>query len=442
MSLLAAVLVPHPPLILHDVGRGAEYKIEKTIEAYKKAMRMISSLEPDTVIVITPHSSIYNDYFHISPGFIGRGNMRKFGSDSLSMEISYDQTLANDIAKISLENNIAAGTKGELLEELDHATFIPLHFLNEVYNDYKVVRISPSGLSPLKHFEFGKSIATAVEKEKKNVVVVISGDLSHKLMESGPYGYSKEGPVFDSKVINIIENGNLNDFLKIDELLAESAAECGLRPLQILAGILDDKSFSSSLLSYEGPFGVGYAVATFEVISKNLKMTDDEYVKLAKASVEFYVHHGKKMRMPIDIPTDLLLNKGGVFVSIKEKGNLRGCIGTISPTTSSLGQEIIDNAVAAAAYDLRFYPIKSYELEDLTYSVDVLSEPEQIDSTEKLNVKKYGIVVESNGKRGLLLPDLDGINSVEQQINIAKQKAGISVDDKIVIYRFTVERHS
>ena len=441
MSLLASILVPHPPLIIHEVGRGAELKIEKTIAAYNDAMKLVESLEPETVVIVSPHSTIYGDSFHISPGFKATGDMKTFGSEDLLLDVSYDQSLVNSIIKECQENNIPVGTIGELKPNLDHATFVPLYFLNKHYINYKVVRISPSGLSPKSHYEFGKAIEKAIEKENKNIVLIISGDLSHKLMESGPYGFSKDGPVFDHKITKLLQEGSLNELAQIDETFANSAAECGLRPLQIMAGALENKNIRPELLSYEGPYGVGYAVATFEVISDSLKKHEDEYVKLAKESVEFYVHHNKKMRVPINILTDLLLNKGGTFVSIKENGRLRGCIGTVSATTSSLGQEIINNAVAAAAYDVRFSPIKEYELDNLTYSVDVLSEAEPINSTSLLDVEKYGIIVESGTKRGLLLPNLDGIYSVDQQIKIAKQKAGIREDEKFSLSRFTVERH-
>ena len=404
-------------------------------------MKLISSLEPETIIIVSPHSTIYGDSFHISPGFKAKGTMKAFGADELSIDVSYDQSMVNNILKECEQNGIPASTKGELKQDLDHATFVPLYFLNQYYENYKVVRISPSGLSAVTHFEFGKAIDAAIKKDNKNVVLIISGDLSHKLLDNGPYGYSKDGPLFDEKIAKIIQSGKLIDFIGIDEMLAESAAECGLRPLQIMAGAMADRNFNPELLSYEGPYGVGYAVATFEIISDNLKFINDEYVNLAREAVEFYVHHNKKMRIPIDVPTDLLLNKGGTFVSIKENGRLRGCIGTIAPTTSSLAQEIINNAVAAAAYDVRFYPIRDYELNDLTYSVDVLSEAEPISTTSVLDVKKYGIIVESGSKRGLLLPDLEGISSVDQQIDIAKQKAGIRSDEKFSISRFTVERH-
>lgn len=167
----------------------------------------------------------------------------------------------------------------------------------------------------------------------------------------------------------------------------------------------------------------------------------DAYVKLAKSSVENYIKKGKLTKLLDDLPQELQSEKAGVFVSIKKNGNLRGCIGTIGPTKENIGEEIIRNALSAAFEDPRFEPVKPEELEDLTYSVDVLSPPESIASAAMLDVKKYGVIVTSGIKRGLLLPNLEGINDVETQVSIALRKAGIRPDEEYWLERFQVVRH-
>ena len=142
-----------------------------------------------------------------------------------------------------------------------------------------------------------------------------------------------------------------------------------------------------------------------------------------------------------DLPPEMLHQQAGAFVSIHEHGRLRGCIGTIMPVTESLAQEIIDNAVSAATRDPRFNPITPDELEWLEISVDVLGEPEQISSRDELDVKRYGVIVTSGSRRGLLLPDLDGVDTVDQQVDIAMRKGGISPRDKYRLERFEVIRH-
>lgn len=168
------------------------------------------------------------------------------------------------------------------------------------------------------------------------------------------------------------------------------------------------------------------------------------YINLAKQSIAYYFKNEKALPTPDDLPINLLNCRAGTFVSLHNKdGALRGCIGTLMPTKKNIAQEIIHNALAAAFNDNRFEPLRNKELDDLVISVDVLSEPEPINSIKELNPKKYGVIVQTkNGRSGVLLPDLEGIDSVEQQISIACQKAGINPNkDKILLFRFTVERH-
>ena len=150
-------------------------------------------------------------------------------------------------------------------KDLDHATIVPLHFVNEAYSTYQVVRIGLSGLSPQTHLALGRCIAEAAADLDRSCVRIASGDLSHKLASDGPYGYAPQGPVFDRMVTALFDAGDLNGLLEIDETFGEEAAECGLRSFWIMAGALEGLPISHELLSYEGPFGVGYAVAAFEV---------------------------------------------------------------------------------------------------------------------------------------------------------------------------------
>jgi AmmeMemoRadiSam system protein A len=162
-------------------------------------------------------------------------------------------------------------------------------------------------------------------------------------------------------------------------------------------------------------------------------------VKLAKETVETYVRY-KKLPQPKEL-TPEMKEKAGVFVSIKKHGSLRGCIGTFEPTTPNVAQEIISNAVSSATRDPRFMPVTPDELPDLTYSVDVLTKPVPVTSVKELDPKKYGVIVECGGRRGLLLPDLEGVDTVEQQIQICRQKAGIYPDEPVKLYKFEVKRY-
>lgn len=162
-------------------------------------------------------------------------------------------------------------------------------------------------------------------------------------------------------------------------------------------------------------------------------------VKLAKEAVENYVRHGRVLK-PKEL-SDEMKGRAGVFVSIKKHGELRGCIGTFAPTRENIAEEIVANAISSATRDPRFMPVEPSELDELEYSVDVLTEPEPVESAAQLDPKKYGVIVERGFRRGLLLPDLEGVDSVEEQIKICRAKAGIADDEPIKLYRFQVKRY-
>lgn len=168
----------------------------------------------------------------------------------------------------------------------------------------------------------------------------------------------------------------------------------------------------------------------------------DIYVELARQSLTSYIRDGKKLKMPEGLPDELMNRRAGAFVSLHKNGELRGCIGTIGPTTPCVAQEIINNAVSASTRDPRFPAVKENEIGQLEINVDVLSEPEDIDSLDKLDVKRYGVIVSTpDGRRGLLLPDLEGVDTVEDQVSIAMYKGGIHSHEKIYLQRFEVVRH-
>ena len=462
MSILATYIVPHPPLILPGIGRGEEKKIQNTIDSMRKIAADISEIKPDTIVVLSPHSVMYADHLHISPGKTASGDMSQFRAPDIELDVSYDTEFAGELEVKSTENGISAGIQGEIEPKLDHATMIPLIFINEKYTDYETLRIAPGGMSYDELYRFGSVIRQVADGSDKKIVIVASGDLSHKLKDEGPYGFAKEGPEFDAQICKAIETGDFSILMDIDPELEEKAADCGLRAFIIMAGALDKTAVHSELLSYEGPFGVGYAVGRFlpeypddnrdflkiynDNINKKteeLRNTEGEYVRLARNTVEELAKNHREYKPGHELPESMTNQKAGVFVSIKKDGMLRGCIGTIGPVTENVGTEIIRNAISASSEDPRFPAITEDELDHLSYSVDVLMPPEDISDRSMLDTKKYGVIVNLGYKRGLLLPNLEGIDDVDDQIDIAMQKAGISPADegRVSLQRFEVIRH-
>ena len=460
MAVVAAYMVPHPPMIVPEVGRGSEAQIKETTHAYEQVAREIAALKPETIIITSPHTVMYADYFHISPGRVAKGSFSDFGARSVSFNETYDVELRDKICEIANEKQFPAGTLGERESRLDHGCMVPLYFIRQQFNDFKLVRIGLSGLPLTDHYQFGQMIREAVEAVDRRVVIVASGDLSHKLQDYGPYGYAPEGPEYDKRIMDVCSRAAFGELLDFDETFCEKAAECGHRSFVIMAGVLDGVGVRAEALSHQDVTGVGYGICTFtpedsdderhflasalREMEKKLeaqKECSDEYVKLARRSLETYIMTGQSIDVPDDLPEEMLKMRAGAFVSLHKHGKLRGCIGTIFPTTENVAAEIIQNAVSAATQDPRFDPVTQDELKWLEISVDVLGKPEKIRSEEELDVKRYGVIVTSGHKRGLLLPDLDGVDTPAQQVAIARQKGGIREGERITLERFEVIRH-
>lgn len=460
MPMLGAIAVPHPPLIMPEVGRGEEKKIQRTIDAYREAAARIVRLAPDLVVLTSPHTTMYADYFHISPGAEAMGDFGQFRAAGLRVRTTYDEAFVHALSRRAEAEGVPAGTLGERHPELDHATMIPLRYLKEAGYDGPIVRIGLSGLSAAMHYRFGQLIAQTADALRRRAAFVASGDLSHKLKDDGPYGFAADGPVFDQRMQEVFQSGDFLKLLTTPADLAENAAECGLRSFWIMAGALDRLAVDAELLSYEGPFGVGYGVASFLVTGREearnfgeqaaaaeqrrlarIKENEDVYVRLARLSLETYVMSHGYAKLPDGLPEELTGKQAGAFVSLKKDGQLRGCIGTILPTKKNLAEEILHNAISAGTQDPRFSPVSIDELPSLVYDVDVLTTPERIEDKSQLDVKRYGVIVESRGRRGLLLPDLAGVDRVEQQIDIARRKGNIGPKETVTLYRFEVQRH-
>ncbi|SDI65422.1 uncharacterized protein, PH0010 family/AmmeMemoRadiSam system protein A [Pseudobutyrivibrio sp. 49] len=460
MGILAAFMVPHPPMIVPAVGRGGEEIVRKTINSYEAVADEIAKLEPETIIITSPHSIMYSDYFHISPGHGARGSFARFNAPQVTFEEQYDEELRDRICLLADKEEFSAGDLGEKDPELDHGTMVPLWFIRNKYKGGKIVRIGLSGLSLFDHYHLGQLIQRAVNDCGRKVVFVASGDLSHKLQPSGPYGFAKEGPVYDAKIMDVAGRAAFDEMFDFSEDLCDKAAECGHRSFVIMAGALDGINVEAKVYSHEDVTGVGYGIASFypkgeddnrnfrDIFMDKLKgelekkvANSDDYVKLARKSLESFIMHGKIIDVPEGLPAEMLEKQAGAFVSIHKTGRLRGCIGTIMPTAENVAVEIIRNAISASTRDPRFNPIGPEELPYLDVNVDVLGAPEDIDSPSQLDVKRYGVIVSAGHRRGLLLPDLEGVDSVEQQIAIARQKGGIREDEEVKLQRFEVVRH-
>ncbi|NTV89279.1 MAG: AmmeMemoRadiSam system protein A [Clostridiales bacterium] len=470
--IVSAYIMPHPPIVVPEVGKGEEAKALKTYTAFKRAAAEIGRERPTTIILTSPHGPMFQDFIHISLTPVVKGNLSRFGAGNVMMEYENNLDLVDRIVRLAQLEGIACGgiddkTAGKygIQRDLDHGATVPLYFINKEYSGFKLVHISISGLSHREHYTFGRCIADAVRetghngKEEERVIFIASGDLSHRLLKEGNYGFHENGPRFDKLLVESVRDNKPENLLALDENFCEGAGECGLRSFIIMYGAFDGIKLKSEVYSYEGPFGVGYSVARLDPLeasgdsllkvpdaslagkTEDIRLGEDTYVALARKTLETYVRTGKTVEIPSGLPDELIKKQAGVFVSIKKEGRLRGCIGTISAIRRNIAEEIIFNAISSGTHDPRFEPVKENELASLVYSVDVLGDAEPIASIKELDVIRYGVIVRSGMRSGLLLPNLEGVDDPEAQVSIALQKAGIRPGEKYTMERFEVIRH-
>jgi len=376
--------------------------------ACSKVADEIAELKPNTIILVTPHGPMFSDAIAISHENTISGNLSSFGSPEVRMALEIDIDLTNKIMinaesmrvpMIAINSRLLNAYEKEYT--LDHGAMVPLYFIFKKFGDFKLVHITYGDLSDIELYKFGMAIQKSVEESYINAVFIASGDLSHRLKSEGPYDYNPYGKKFDREIIELLQKGDVQGVFNMDEATVENAGE-----------------------------------RTYLNRIKN----EDPYVCLARESLTTYISTGEFADLSAYITDEMKNNKRGVFVSLKKFGNLRGCIGTIFPDTDNVAQEIIKNAVGAGLEDPRFNPVTLSELKDITISVDVLTEASKA-SIDELDPKIYGIIVRSGRKTGLLLPDLEGIEDANEQIDIALKKAGIDPEENYNIEKFQVIRH-
>lgn len=465
---LKGFLLPHAPVFLKEVGGAERLRCSDTLKALEQVALDVKALDPEVILLISPHGALFSDGIAVLHGQEVTGSLSAFGHPKIQMTCKIECTWVEDLLKASSDNSIPvvayddyAAKRFKYPYSLDHGALVPLQFIQEQMPIPKIVHLTYGLLSYSELYRFGRLLRTLYDHKTERTVIIASGDLSHALTDDGPYSYHPSGCLFDKQVIDAIRNQTLENILTLDEKLIHDAKECGYRSLIMLLGMFAGAEIESRVHSYEGPFGVGYGVASFKPSNgpngKDYLETmqcheagfiachrskEDDLVKLARQAIESIVLKNHKLTpAEVSLAIDPSI-RAGVFVSIKNATGLRGCIGTLEPTHNSIIEEIIENAISAARYDVRFNPIESQELEGLRISVDVLGEPEYVTHISELDPNKYGVIVRKGKRCGVLLPHLEGVDSVEEQLRIACQKAGIPKDSQFDIEKFEVVRHS
>jgi AmmeMemoRadiSam system protein A/AmmeMemoRadiSam system protein B len=446
-SVVFAGIAPHPPIMVPEVGGGAAEEVRASIDAMRDFTERIISSGAETVVLISPHAPLAPRAFVAYHEDKLYGSFANFRAPETEFEVALDEEMLSAIGDAARERGYELiSLKG--YDELDHGTAVPLYFLLRNGWHGRVVALGYTFLSNEDHLNFGSCIRDAAATSDKAIAFVASGDLSHRLKPGAPAGYNDTAHLFDEEVVAAVRAHAPERIINIDQELRRTAGECGYRSMLVALGVVDGLPESYEVLSYEAPFGVGYLVAQLTCerveekenteVEKAVDVSSEQNLPaLARLAVETFIREGLQLKTPA-----LKTGRAACFVSIKTlAGDLRGCIGTIEPIKESLEEELIANAVNAATRDPRFPPVSPAELANLRYSVDVLSEPETA-RFEELDPKIYGVIVEDeNGtRRGLLLPDIEGVETVEQQVEIATRKAGIKPGAPLKLFRFRAER--
>lgn len=466
MTIVFGGICPHPPIIVPEVGNGSDKEIKNTQNAMFELGRRLKASGAQTLVMITPHGTVFADGIGISAFSELKGDLSQFNASKVQFSLKNDmdlvreieaQAAAKGITVVGIDSDIAGQYK--LPNELDHGVIAPLYFIREIGVNLPMVHVSMGMLPYPKLYSFGVAVRNAASKLNKKIAILASGDLSHRLTPDAPAGFDTLGEEFDRRMVKLVQSADVEGILKLDAKLVERAGECGLRPIIMMLGAFDGMKMQSEVLSYEGPFGVGYLVAVLQPgeasegskLEEKLLNEDREMTRQKRAGESYpvqlarqtLINHfsGEKQKDFQEVPSEFTNRRAGVFVSLKKHGHLRGCIGTISPTFDSVMEEIAENAISAATRDPRFPPVEPEELSELDISVDILTDPEAAQSMDELDPQKYGVIVSAGGRKGLLLPDLEGVNTVEEQVAIARQKAGIEPDEPVQLQRFEVIRY-
>lgn len=455
-SLVFVGIAPHPPIMVPEVGREAIAEVRGSIEAMREFTERLVESGAETVVLVSPHAPLEASAFVAYQDAQLYGDFANFRAPETRVEAELDEEVLNAISRAASEQGYEVnGIRGY---DLDHGTAVPLYFLQRNGWRGRIVALGYSFLSNEDHLRFGACIKRAADEAGRAVAFVASGDLSHRLKPEAPAGYYPQAYLFDQEVTEAIRAAQPERIINIDPDLRKLAGECGYRSMLIAFGVTESATPDYEVLHYEAPFGVGYMVAQLareplpfrDKASKDIADVESgtteqeggaELLALVRRAIETFVREGRVIEKPSSL--DPVLNqRAACFVSIKTfERDLRGCIGTIEPVKETLAEELISNAISSATRDPRFPPVMPEELSHLRYSVDVLSTPEPV-QFEELDPKIYGVIVEdeSGRRRGLLLPDLQGVETARQQVDIAARKAGIAPGTPLKFSRFRVER--
>ena len=475
--------MPHAPIILPTIGITEADCVSNTYHAMMAAGKEIAEESPDTIIIISPHGPRFSDVIPIHDQEVYKGNLNIFGDFDTRFEYKKDDVFITELLELSSEEQgdfyrfeSEDFKRFEIDKTLDHGVLVPLYFVQQFFNDFELVIMSDADFDPISLMKAGALIDYTAANLQKNVVVIASGDLSHTLSDQGPYHYHPASKIVDEAVVKAFQKSQLLALTALEYETVESAEICGLNSLFMLFGVYNNKAYKTRCLSYEGPFGVGYAVGSIthvpalkepnwmhqvidilEVRAKEQHEKSHPFCRIAYEIIKQKTQTGISPVVYLEKNTcfigcesialspenyKLLMTPcDGLFVSIKKNGVIRGCIGTVEgDEKEACYKQLAYYALQAAYKDPRFDPINVEEIQMITLHVELLSKLIPIVHPIDHDVKKYGIYICGKDTSGVLLPNVAGVDNPVDQLRIVLHKAGLSVDEVEESYHFTVEK--
>ena len=442
--IVFAGLMPHAPILVPGVGGERTGPVAATMAAMTATARRAVAARPDTLVLVSPHSPRRPGAFGLWQTPRLRGSLAEFGSPADAVDLPLDQALAERLRSEAAGAGVRLWAIAE--EPLDHGALVPLCYLRAAgWNGPTVIlSLDASGGGPLE--QLGQAVAAAARRLSRRVAFIASGDMSHRLTPTAPCGYHPEGKHFDETFIALLRRGATDELSEIEPRLQDIAAEDVVDSTVVAVAAAGARTEGREVLSYEGPFGVGYGVAVLFAPTGSAagaaapagavlrRFADLPAVARRAVEAEFKEGPGSP---PFQAAGDLQARRG-VFVTLRsDRGELRGCIGTLAPRRKDLVAETWSNAVSAAFHDYRFGPLAAAELPRVKFSVTILDEPEEVASPAELDPAKFGVIVSAaDGRDGVLLPGIASVTTVDQQIGIARRKAGIEPDEPVRLRRF------
>jgi len=418
--------VAHPPVLVPEVGGARAAEVKATHSAMERLDEVLSRSPAEIVILVSPHSPTTLESIPVRHSSQVAGDLGRFGAPQVRVVVDIDVAASEKLVRDARAQGFALTSSDDA--NLDHGIVVPLYLLRRTCAARQFVLLGISGW-PLDRFrELGAFLHRQLGS--REAILLASGDLSHRLTPEAPYGFRPEGQDMDRRVIEALRTQQWDQIERLDPDLVEEAGECGLRPLALLLGAARAAGLRSEVFSYEGPFGVGYPVAHFAA-----RYPVGDVQALGRQAIETYLRDRRVIEPPGKVPPDLEL-PSAAFVTLRKHGELRGCMGSVVPTESNAAREIIRYAIASAIRDPRFNPVELAEVPELSVSAQLLDPPEAVTSIADLDPAVFGVIARSGDRQALLLPGIEGIDTVAQQIAAVCDKAGIDQRGPLRLERF------